>query len=205
MKNNLIVQTEDKKHYCKQHRENKEFSYYVYAHRRISDNKVFYVGKGCRNRAWVLTGRNSYWERVAEKHGCYVDIIFDNLTDDEAYELEYCTVQEFQYFQEPLTNLTDGGVGGKNPSKETRYKQSIAKKGKKPHNYGKPLPSVAMEFSGNADLKTYSFIHSNGDTFTGTRYELVREFELKLDMIGKLFYSGENRRNRIYGWSLLNE
>ena len=198
-------QTDNKKYYLQQYKENKKHSYYVYAHRRCSDNKVFYVGKGCGKRAWVLCGRNTYWQRVVEKHGCYVDIVFSGLTEDEAYELEYNTILEFQYFQEPLTNLTDGGVGGKNPSQETRHKQSVAKKGKKPHNFGKTLPSVAMDLSGNADLKIYQFVHVNGNTFTGTRYELVRKFNLKLNMIGKLFYSEKHRKNRIYGWSLLNE
>ena len=197
--------TDNKKYHLHRYKENKKQSYYVYAHRRCSDDKIFYVGKGCGARAWVLSGRNTYWQRVAEKHGYYVDIVFGELTEDEAYELEYNTILELQYFQEPLTNLTDGGVGGKNPSQETRNKQSIAKKGKKPPNYGKALPSVAMDLSGNADLNVYRFIHISGETFTGTRYDLVRKFNLNLDMIGKLFYSAKNKRNRIYGWSLLNE
>ena len=205
MTKNSILQTQEKRHYIAQVKTDKQQSHYVYAHRRLSDDKIFYVGKGSGVRAWVTKGRNNYWTRVAEKHGCYVDIIFDNLGDEEAYELEACTIQELLYFNTHLTNLTEGGVGGKNPSKETRQKQSLAKKGKKPHNYGKCLPSVAMENSGNADLNVYNFIHIDGQTFTGTRYELVRKYDLNLDMIGKLFYSEKNRRNRIYGWSLLND
>lgn len=179
--------------------------YYIYIHRRLSDNKVFYVGKGKGNRAWVNIGRNIYWSRVAQKHGCYVDIIFSNLTDEDSYEIEHCTIQELLYFNENLTNLTEGGTGGLNPSKETRLKQSLAKKGKKPHNYGKPLPSVSMDKNGLADKNIYNFSHQDGRTFTGTRYDLVRNFGLDLSNIGKLFYKGSGRRKRIYGWSILEE
>ena len=198
----IINVSEDRKQYGLSAREFPDTSYYVYAHRKLSDDSVFYVGKGKGYRAWQENGRNAYWSRVAEKHGCYVDIIFDNLEDSEAYELEVCTIQEYLYFNSKLTNLTDGGEGGSNPSPETRIKMSLKKKGKKPHNFGKTLPSVSMENNGCADLKVYNFLHQSGERFTGTRYDLVRKYGLKLDMIGKLFYSEKNRRQRIYGWSL---
>lgn len=205
MEDNPILQDDTKRDYASVARKSPTNTYYIYAHRKLSDNSIFYIGKGKGYRAWYTTGRNDYWFRVARKYGCYVDIIFDNLEEQEAYELENCTIQEMLYFNEKLTNLSEGGEGGFNPSLETRMKMSLGRKGKKPHNLGKPLPSVSMEKNGCADHTTYTFIHLNGDIFTGTRYELVRKFELKLDMIGKLFYSKKNRRNRIYGWSLLNE
>ena len=178
-------------------------SYYVYIHRRLSDNNVFYVGKGKSNRGWANAGRNIYWKRVVEKHGCYVEVVFENLTNQEAYELEKDVILEFTYFNEPLTNLTAGGEGGLNPSAETRHKQSVAKKGKKPHNFGKRLPAISMEKNGCSDKNTYVFVHQDGTLFKGSRYDLVKLFDLNLSMIGKLFYKGSGRRKRIFGWSIL--
>lgn len=205
MTDNPILQTDAKVEYARLARKKPLTTYYIYAHRRMSDDSIFYIGKGKGYRAWYTTGRNDYWFRVAKKHGCYVDIIFDNLEEQEAYELENCVIQEMLYFNEKLTNLSEGGEGGFNPSPETRVKMGLARKGLRPHNFGKKLPSVAMEKNGCADLNIYKFVHTSGETFTGTRYELVRTYDLKLDMIGKLFYSSKHRRNRIYGWSLLND
>lgn len=192
----------EKQHYGRCARESTTQAYYVYAHRCLDTNKIFYVGKGKGYRAWCTSGRNIYWQRMANKHGVYVDIIFDSLEESESYECEYNTILELLYFGEKLTNLTDGGVGGLNPSKETREKMSKAKRGLKPHNFGKKLPSIAMDNNGVADLTIYRFVNESGIRFEGTRYDLVREYSLKLSTIGKLFYKGKNRRKRIYGWSI---
>lgn len=90
---------------------NNEF--YVYLHRRKTDNKVFYVGKGKGKRAYRPYGRNRRWTSTAKKHGFCVEIVFDNLTESEAFELEIETIKEMRYiFQETLCNMTDGGEGG---------------------------------------------------------------------------------------------
>lgn len=62
--------------------------YYVYVHRRLSNGHPFYVGKGKDKRAWDLQGRNSYWTRTKNKHGLLVEIVFDNLSEDEAFQCE---------------------------------------------------------------------------------------------------------------------
>lgn len=123
--------------------------FYVYLHRRLTDNKVFYVGKGHANRAWVRSNRNKYWNNVVEKHGYSIEIVFENLTEDDAFKIEKDTILEMRYFGFPLVNMTDGGEGSwglkQNPvmvqerakrrkgiplSKEHREKISCAQKGK---------------------------------------------------------------------------
>lgn len=123
--------------------------FYVYLHRRLSDNKVFYVGKGHANRAWVSSKRNNHWNNVVAKHGYSVEIVFDNLSEEDAFQVEKDTILEMRYFGFPLVNMTDGGEGSwgfkQNPqmvreranrrkgiplSKEHRDKISCAQKGK---------------------------------------------------------------------------
>jgi len=63
--------------------------YYVYAH--LDDTgKIFHVGKGMGRRAWS-TDRHPLWSRYVENHlNCVyqVRILHDNLSEDEAEELE---------------------------------------------------------------------------------------------------------------------
>lgn len=184
------------------HKANPKEASYVYLHRRLSDNTIFYVGKGTCYRAWELKGRNKYWEAVANKHGVVVDIVFDSLSSEDAYKAEKDVIAELTYFNEKLTNMNEGGTGGLNPSEETREKQSKAKRGKTPYNKGKLQPSTATYRNPSADPSTYTFRHTSGETFEGTRYQLASTYNLRLETLGKLFYNGINKRGRIFGWSL---
>jgi hypothetical protein len=86
-------------------------SYYIYLHRRKSDGKPFYVGKGKGYRAWATHGRSTHWKRISAKHGSGVEIVFDNLTENESFELEQTTLKELKYFGYALCNKTIGGEG----------------------------------------------------------------------------------------------
>ena len=50
-------------------RQSKEMSerFYVYIHRKISDNKPFYIGKGTGYRCLTIYKRSKYWLNV-----CYL-------------------------------------------------------------------------------------------------------------------------------------
>lgn len=62
--------------------------YYVYAHYRESDGKLFYIGKGKGRRAWSIQGRSEWWHRTYRKHGRYIVILHDGLTNAEACKVE---------------------------------------------------------------------------------------------------------------------
>lgn len=117
-------------YYVKQAADKVDNRFYVYIHRRISDNKIFYVGKGCGERAWMKSNRSEWWKSVEKKHGRRVEIIFDNLLEKDAFQIEIDTILEFQYFGHPLTNLTRGGDGpaGLVFTDEHRAKISYAQK-----------------------------------------------------------------------------
>lgn len=86
--------------------------FYTYIHRRESDGRVFYVGKGSRLRAFSRKGRNVRWQRTAAKHGLMVSIVAPWPTEADAFEHERVLIACFRELGHPLVNMTDGGEGG---------------------------------------------------------------------------------------------
>lgn len=128
----------------------KENKYYVYFHINKQNGKVFYIGKGCNDRAFQKRSRNEYWHNTVNKYGYEINIVSDNLTNDEAGLLEIQLISF--YGMNNLCNLTSGGDGcheisqivkdkisntlkGKIQSEETRKKRSISSK----KTWGNPL------------------------------------------------------------------
>jgi len=89
--------------------------FYVYVHRKATDNSVFYVGKGCDKRANDLSesarGYNPHYTRTAKKHGVIVEIIKEYMSSKEAYMLEKEIIEQYKIEGVRLTNLTPGGEG----------------------------------------------------------------------------------------------
>ena len=127
-------------------------NYYVYEHIRNDNNTVFYVGKGRGKRA-NNSRRNEHHDRIADKFGFTVNIIKDNLTEQEAFNLERETICDYvfnkgygidiQGLRKPnsiyqLSNHTLGGDGNYgNPHTEEWCKQhSEDMKGSKNPMYG---------------------------------------------------------------------
>lgn len=62
-------------------------NYYVYLHKSVETNTVFYLGKGINNRAYSKKARTKSWFEIADK-GYSVEIIKDKLSFSEAEDLE---------------------------------------------------------------------------------------------------------------------
>ena len=107
-------------------------NFYVYIHYRFSDGEPFYIGKGSGKRAYVKSGRNSHWYNTYRKHGRIVEIVKENLTEAEAYDLEKQYIKNFRLQFDCLCNKTDGGDGcqGIKVSADTRKKLSLKHKGR---------------------------------------------------------------------------
>jgi hypothetical protein len=101
--------------------------YYVYEHLSLKTNKPFYVGKGCRERAFKDgKTRSVYWNRIANKHGVLVNILFSNLTEKEAFDKEVEIIHEYKK-KYKLVNLTRGGEGWSGFIMTKKHRKKISK------------------------------------------------------------------------------
>jgi len=101
--------------------------FYVYVHRRADDNTIFYVGKGCNDRAWHKRGRSDWWQNVVNKHGYTVEIVIDFMDEDVAFSFEE---ELTNYYDGHLVNLSVGGGGstGYKFTEQERLNRSIISK-----------------------------------------------------------------------------
>lgn len=60
----------------------------VYVHRRKDNNVVFYVGSGTISRSTHKSGRNKNWHSIVNLVGFYTQVLKQELTKNEAFELE---------------------------------------------------------------------------------------------------------------------
>ena len=114
----------------------KKSNFYVYIHVKPNNGEIFYVGKGKGDRAYSKHKRNNFWKSVVNKYGFDTFIIENNLTEDEAFELEVKYIKRIGRRDEEvgtLVNMTDGGEGnaGLKFSEEHKRKISESKIGKK--------------------------------------------------------------------------
>ena len=127
-----------------------ESCYYVYQYIRLDTGSIFYIGKGKDNRYLRLDSRNDHFKNIINSTECVVEIIYDNLSESEAFELEMQTIYDLVFVEgysidipgfndksneNYLTNCTWGGEGtsgfSRKQSPETIEKRRIKNIGKK--------------------------------------------------------------------------
>jgi hypothetical protein len=106
----------------------------VYRHIRKDTDKPFYIGIGSSiNRAYQKRSRNSHWKNIVSKTDYEVEILFDDLTYEQAKEKEIEFIKLYgrnDIGTGILCNMTDGGDGNNNFSVETKEKISKSLRGK---------------------------------------------------------------------------
>lgn len=101
--------------------------YCVYFHINKITNEVFYVGIGNRKRPYSKRSRSIFWKNIVAKYGYSVEVVHENLSFDEACELEVRYINNFGRLDIGtgiLVNLTNGGEGsdGYHHSEESKNK-----------------------------------------------------------------------------------
>jgi hypothetical protein len=118
----------------------------LYRHIRLDKNVPFYIGIGKDiKRAYSKSGRNKLWHNIIDKTDYTIDILFDNLTWEEACnkEIEFIYLYgRLELSTGTLVNLTSGGEGKVDfiTSDDTKEKMANCKKGKTiPENVKKAI------------------------------------------------------------------
>lgn len=118
-----------------------ERRHYVYRHLRNDTGMPFYIGVGSKPppdtpsypsteyaRAYAKTDRSSFWKKVVKKCDYTVEILQDDLTLEEANNLEKWFISLYGRIDINtgiLVNLTDGGEGTANFSTREETKQKL--------------------------------------------------------------------------------
>ena len=110
---------------------------YVYTHKRLDKDCIFYVGIGSSanyKRAYQTHKRNDHWTRVNNLTKIEVEVLFDGLTLGVANYYEKYLIATYGRVNKgtgTLVNMTDGGDGvrGWVITEEGRKRMSLAKKG----------------------------------------------------------------------------
>ena len=73
--------------------------FYVYVYYRLDTNEPFYVGKGRKHRWKALNKRSSHFKRILNKYDVVCEILYDNLTEEQAHGIECYLIHElvFEY------------------------------------------------------------------------------------------------------------
>ena len=126
----------------------------LYRHIRLDKKEVFYIGIGnTEKRAYNKKNRTQYWKNIA-KNGYEVDILFNNISWEEACEKEKEFISLYGRKDRnlgTLINMTDGGGGtiGYKHTNETKEKIRLTSTGENNPWYKKERPDHSLKMQGD--------------------------------------------------------
>ena len=116
---------------------------YVYRHIRLDKNEPFYIGiSKDPYRPFTKNRKNKHWLRITNKTDYKVEILFDDLTYEQAKEKEIEFIKLYgrrDLKNGTLVNMTDGGEGTLNIIVSEKTRNLISKNSKSINRKGVPL------------------------------------------------------------------
>lgn len=113
--------------------------FYVYRYIRLDTQRPVYVGKGRCRRAYNIRAHNQYCKNIHKHCKIKIELVFSNLSEDRAFELEKLLIKTYKSYGMCEANFDPGGRGnagrtspmkGKKHTTETKLKISLGNKGK---------------------------------------------------------------------------
>lgn len=191
-----------------------ENNWYLYRHRRLDNNKIFYVGIGKTlrfKRAFSKASRSEYWHNIINKTEYTIEIIAEKLLWEDVQELEAFLILNYgrkDLGLGSLVNMTDGYGGVNNPSEETREKMSKGQKGKISVWRGKELPESTKKlmrenhanFSGSNHPKAKKVINTQTKEIFGSVRDVVEIVNMNHRTICAKLNGGKYKNNTGFVW-----
>jgi len=176
---------------------------YLYRHIRLDKNEPFYIGIGNsknNRRAYDNDNRNKYWLNIVNMTDYEVEILFDDISYDEAKlkEIEFISLYGRKDMGTGcLVNMTDGGDGCLNKiiTKETAEKIGNSNRGKKRSEELKKQWSETQK----KRLQDPSAYKKHIANITGTKHkeEMSLEHRMKISAFQKNKVVSEETKVRI--------
>ena len=87
---------------------------FVYGHKRLDTDEIFYIGIGKKKRLRAKSQRNPYWHNIVSKTDYEVVLFHENLSWEDACIKEKLLIEKFGRKNNnsgTLCNMTEGGEG----------------------------------------------------------------------------------------------
>ena len=157
--------------------------YYIYAHLKPNTGEIFYIGKGCRERAYSTYGRSKWWHNIVSKYGYDIFILDANLSEAEAFKIEKKYIKRLgrrDLKEGTLVNLTDGGegMGRRVWTKEQREYAAFMKTGERNARWNTKHTKAAKKKIRDNQPATRQII----DIETNIVYKSMREASIKYNI-----------------------
>lgn len=103
--------------------------FYVYAHKRLCSNAVFYIGKGSGERLNKRSHRNKHWHNIVAKDGGFnTEIIIKDIDEEFAFLIEREAIALAKLRGVNLVNVTLGGDGATGLRHSEEWKSALSKR-----------------------------------------------------------------------------
>ena len=156
--------------------------YYVYVHRRLDNNQIFYVGKGKNLRKNSYKNRNKHWHNIVNAHGFVSEILIDNIDNEFAMFIEQEVIQKYRTLGYSLANYTNGGEGvsGYKHTQESRQKMSKSAKNRRSTTEGLKFSDTTKQKMSEAHKGKSTWNKGKTDIYSTETKEKMRNKKLGL-------------------------